>query len=101
MQDIQTMLSALRRPSLLIRAARFGAQDYRRDRHLQRVLGYGGVPRSAQALVSLMDIERMLNDQRVSDDAGYSLPRHVDVMIPILGEARLLQHARTVTASTP
>ena len=95
MQDILSMLNALRRPGLLIRAARFGVQDYRRNLHLQRVLGYGGVPRTAKALVSLMEIERGLNDQRKTNDAGYSLTRHVDVMIAIMGEARLLQASRS------
>lgn len=91
MQDILTMLNALRRPRLLIRAARFGADEYRRDRHLQRILGYGALPRTAQALISLMDLERVLDDQRRADDAAYSLVRHVDILIAMVGEARLLR----------
>jgi hypothetical protein len=39
------MLAALRRPSLLMRAARIGTEDYRRTVHLPRLLGYGQVPR--------------------------------------------------------
>jgi len=39
MQDIMSMLNALHRPRLLIRAARAGAIEYNRDRHLQRLLG--------------------------------------------------------------
>ncbi len=95
MQDLMSMLNALRRPQLLIRAARIGAQDYRRDRHLQRLLGYGTLPRPAAAILRLMEIERMLNDQRREDDAGYSLPRHVDVLIALMGEAQLLRAAQT------
>ena len=41
MQDILSMLSAIHRPRLLMRAARFGAEDYRREVHLPRLLGYG------------------------------------------------------------
>lgn len=91
MQDLMSMLNALRRPQLLIRAARHGAQEYRRDRHLQRLLGYGTLPRPPAAILRLMDIERTLNDQRKQDDAGYSLPRHVDVLIAMMGEAQLLR----------
>lgn len=94
MQDVMSMLNALRRPQLLIRAARFGAQEYRRDKHLQRLLGYGSLPRPAAAVLRLMDIERTLNDQRNGDDAGYDLSRHVDVLIAMMGEAQLLRSAR-------
>lgn len=95
MQDILGMLNALRRPRLLIRAARIGAQDYRRDRHLQRLLGYGSLPRPAAALMRLIDVERGLDDQRREDEAGYSLPRHLDVLIAMMGEAQLLRASRT------
>lgn len=91
MQDLMTMLSTLRRPQLLIRAARFGQQDYNRNRHLQRILGYGSLPRPAAALMRLMEMERTLNEQRRENDAGYSLTRHVDLLIAMMGEAQLLQ----------
>lgn len=99
MQDVMSMLNALRRPQLLIRAARFGAQEYRRDRHLQRLLGYGTLPRPAAAILRLMEIERTLNDQRNSDDAGYALSQHVDVLIAMMGEAQLLGSSRTDVAT--
>lgn len=91
MQDPLTMLSEMRRPRLLIRAARLGARDYNRGRHLQRLLGYGSLPRPAAALMQLLEVERDLNEQRRSGDAGYSLARHLDVLIAMVGEARLLQ----------
>ena len=94
MQDLMTMISTIRRPRLLIRAARFGAQEYNRDRHLQRILGYGALPRPAAALMRLMEVERVLNEQRREDDAGYSLPRHLDVLIAMMGEAQLVEANR-------
>ena len=94
MQDLMSMLNTLHRPRLLVRAARMGAQDYRRDRHLQRILGYGALPRTASALMRLIELERGLNNQRLEDDAGYSLPRHVDVLIAMMGEAQLLRATR-------
>ncbi len=91
MQDLLSMLNNLHRPRLLVRAARIGAQDYRRDRHLQRLLGYGALPRPAAALMRLIELERGVDEQRRNDDAGYSLPRHLDVLIAMMGEAQLLR----------
>ncbi|MCB1311527.1 MAG: hypothetical protein KDK29_06385 [Sedimentitalea sp.] len=96
MQDILSMLNTLRRPRLLIRAARIGAQEYRRERHLQRLLGYGALPRPAAALLRLMEIEREMNEQRSGDEAGYSLTRHLDILIAMMGEAQLLRAMRLV-----
>lgn len=94
MQDLMTMISALRRPRLLARAAKHGAQDYDRDRHLQRILGYGSLPGSGAALMRLMDIEREVNAQRLAEDEGYSLVRHLDLLIALLGEAQLYKASR-------
>lgn len=94
MQDLLSMMTTLRRPRLLIRAARIGADDYRRDRHLQRLLGYGALPRSAVALMRLMEMEQVMDAQRRSDDAAYSLPRHLDILIAMMGEARVLRATR-------
>ncbi|MCF6231924.1 MAG: DUF6477 family protein [Rhodobacteraceae bacterium] len=91
MQDVLSILNSLRRPRLLIRAARVGAQDYSRKRHLQRLLGYGPLPRTVAAIMHLIELERGMNDARKDGDAGYSLPRHLDVLIAIMGEAQLLR----------
>ena len=40
MTDFRALLSNLRRPRLLIRAAHCGMADYRRDRDLRRLVGY-------------------------------------------------------------
>jgi hypothetical protein len=91
MQDILSMLQALRRPPLLMRAARIGAEEYRRSVHLPRLLGYGVLPRHGSALMKLMEIEGELNGQRLSGNSSYSLLRHVDVLIAMVGEARVLR----------
>lgn len=91
MQDILSMLHALRRPSLLMRAARIGADDYRRSTHLPRLLGYGVLPRHGSALIKLMELEAGLNDQRVTSNTSYSLVKHVDILIAMVGEARVLR----------
>ncbi len=94
MQDILSMLNALHRPSLMMRAARIGAQEYRRATHLPRLLGYGVLPRHGAALLKLMEIEAGLEDQRTASDASYSLIRHIDVMIAMVAEARILRAAQ-------
>ena len=97
MQDVLTMLKCLHRPRLLMRAARIGAEDYRRTAHLPRLLGYGNLPRHTQALMRLMEIEAEMNAQRLEDDSAYNLLRHIDVLIAIVGEARVLQAAQPAT----
>ncbi|WP_037307150.1 DUF6477 family protein [Ruegeria halocynthiae] len=94
MQDLMTMIKTLRRPRLLVRAAKLGAQDYDRDRHLQRTLGYGSLPGTGTALVRLMEMEKEVNAQRLAEDATYSLVRHLDLLIALLGEAQLFQASR-------
>lgn len=95
MQDLLTMLHALRRPPLLMRAARIGAEDYNRSVHLPRLMGYGVLPRHGAALLRLMELEADLNAQRTQKDASYSLIKHVDVLIAMVGEARILRASLT------
>ncbi|MGD9295228.1 MAG: DUF6477 family protein [Roseobacter sp.] len=94
MQDVLSMLQALRRPPLLMRAARIGADDYRRGVHLPRLLGYGMLPRHGAALMKLMELENDLNAQRVSGNTSYSLIKHVDILIAMVGESRILRAAQ-------
>ena len=96
MQDLLSMLHALRRPPLLMRAARIGAEDYRRTVHLPRLLGYGVMPRHGTALIKLMEMEAEVNTQRTERNSSYSLIRHVDLLIAMVGEARILRASQPV-----
>ena len=91
MQDLTSMLHALRRPRLLMRAARIGAEEYRREIHLPRHLGYGVLPRHGAALVRLMELEGAQNEMRLTGNSAYSIAKHVDILIAMLGEARTLR----------
>jgi ABC-type branched-subunit amino acid transport system ATPase component len=93
MENLLSGLDALRRPRLLIQAARIGSVAYRRDPALRRLLGTGHVPQTGAALAHLMDMEAELNDQRRSGDLAYSASRHVEILIAMMGEARLLRAA--------
>jgi Family of unknown function (DUF6477) len=88
MTDLATLLGALRRPKILIRAARAGVRDYRRERDLKRLLR---TPKAPQvAIGSLLAEEGRLEATRTSGEATYDLRRHVAVLTAILAEARLL-----------
>jgi len=90
MLDIQTRIAQLRRPNLLVRAARFGLDDYVRNTHLKRILNTEIIPRPAPAVVELLELESMLNAARIQKQATYSVARHVDVMIALMAEAGIL-----------
>ncbi len=91
MKDILSTFSTLRRPRLLLQAARIGLQSYHREFDLRRQFAYGPLPRSGQALMSLMEIETVLNEQRVQGKVCYRPSNHVDVLIAVLGEAQILR----------
>lgn len=91
MTDILKSLDGLCRPRLLIRAARYGLQEYRRCAHLKRHLGYGSLPQSGAALRRLIEIESEVNTQRQNENANYSASYHVDLLIAMMGEAQLLR----------
>lgn len=90
MSDPLSPLAALRRPRLLIRAARCGLDDYRRDRDLARLLGRRPPPAPGQALERLLAEEERLEEIRRAGAAAYSPARHVELLIALMAEARLL-----------
>ncbi|MBQ4823012.1 hypothetical protein J4729_00360 [Leisingera sp. HS039] len=95
MQDVYTRLTLLRRPRILARAARLGAQNYSRQRDLRRILGYGTLPKPAAAVMQLLELESAQDTARKAGEAGYSLIRHVDVLIALAGEAAFLRNTAT------
>ena len=94
MQDIHSQVNALKRPQLLVRAARFGLDEYRRNIHLRRAIRTDAIPGSGSALIQLLEIEREMNTIRIAKSGNYSIARHVEVLIAIMGEAR---HLRATT----
>lgn len=82
-------LASLRRPKLLIRAARFGLEAYDRSRDLKRLMHTSETPQPRSAADHLFEAEATLEEERQSGQAGYSPARHVDVLIALIAEARL------------
>lgn len=70
MSDFCKTLASLRRPRLLMHAARFGLGDYRRERDLRRLVRCGGSP--AETVPSLLSVEEELEATR---QAGYAAIR--------------------------
>ena len=89
MSDFRTILASLRRPRLLMHAARFGLGDYRRDRDLRRLVSCGSSPQDT--VPSLMSVEEEMEATRLAGDASYSVVRHIEVLIALLAEAQLLR----------
>lgn len=90
MTDFRNLLSDLRRPALLLRAARFGLSDYQRDRDLKRLLRQAAAGGPEKTLPRLIHEENLLEETRKAGDASYSLTRHVELLIALLAELNLL-----------
>lgn len=90
MTDLLALVSNLRRPKLLIRAARAGAMGYNRNRDLKRVMRLTETPSPERALNALIAAEAEIEEVRRRGEANYSFTRHIEILIAMIGEARLL-----------
>lgn len=85
MTDFAALLTALRRPRVLIRAARAGLSDHRRDRRPNQARG------AERAFGALLAEEDALETYRTSGAATYDPRRHIAVLTALLAEARAAQ----------
>ncbi|MBP7001183.1 DUF6477 family protein [Amaricoccus sp.] len=86
-------LTDLRRPKILVRAARAGIAEYRRDRDLKRLVRASADAAPGDSLQPLLAEERRLETTRTTGGATYNIHRHVAVLTALLAEARLLPAA--------
>jgi hypothetical protein len=93
MTDLTEALSALRRPKILIRAARAGVADYRRERDLKRILRGAQAGDRPGTIAALIAEEDKLEQHRASGEATYRVQLHVAVLTAIIAEARALTAA--------
>ena len=91
MTDIMTLLSTLRRPGLLLRAARVGAQVYVRSRDQYRATRDARLLSPSQAIMAVVSEEQEENEKRKTGDASYSVTRHIELLIALIAEAALLR----------
>lgn len=94
MTDTNTNLSTLRRPRLLVRAARHGLSDYKRDRDLRRISGYANTTNSRAVVSHLMNEEKNMEDSRRHGNGRYNPGRHVELLVAIMAESRNLPAPR-------
>ncbi|KGJ06400.1 hypothetical protein SAMN04487972_101158 [Paracoccus halophilus] len=76
----------LRRPGLLVRAARAGLAGWNRRRDLHRVLKCEQLPPAGAILPRLHAEEARLDAARRAGQAEYDLHRHIMLLIAILAE---------------
>lgn len=93
MSDITNQMTSLRRPRLLVRAAKFGLSDYVRERDLKRVFAPNNPPRPGEAMRPLMDREAEIDSVRRAGGAAYSAARHVQLLTALIAESRLAADA--------
>lgn len=93
MDDILALLTSLKRPGLLIRAARFGVESYQRERDLAALIGQPD-PSRAQALRALTDREAEMDARRRAGHADYAASTHIRLLSAIMAEADRAQEER-------
>jgi hypothetical protein len=93
MTDITSQMTALRRPRILVRAAKFGLSDYVRDRDLKRMFAPEAPPRPGLAVIPLIAREAEIEAVRQAGGAAYSAVRHVEVLTALIAESRLAAEA--------
>ena len=91
MTDLAAILTSVRRPKILIRAAHAGVSDYRRDRDLKRLLRNARPQAAQQTIAPLLAEEGRLEATRTASDKTYNMQRHVAVLTAIIAEARSIQ----------
>jgi hypothetical protein len=94
MIDTHTVLSALRRPKILIRAAKLGMANYNRDQDLRFIARLSSTPPEGAAIETLLSRENDLEESRKHGRAEYSIQEHIRVLTALLAEARLPQLLR-------
>lgn len=77
----------MRRPRLLVRAARLGLAGWNRRRDLRRLLKSDELPPPAAALARLRAEELQLDAIRREGRADYDVHRHIMLLIAILAES--------------
>ncbi|WBU65508.1 DUF6477 family protein [Paracoccus aerodenitrificans] len=83
---IDPVTRPLRRPRILIRAAKAGLGGWSRGRDLPKLLGYSSVLSRAGALCMLYEREHIVDQARREGRADYDLHQHILLLIAILSE---------------
>ena len=93
MRHIEHRLNTLKRPKLMLEAARNGTARYDPKRHLPVLLGGSYHTSKTGQLDCLLDTEEIHNRQRKEKRAEYSPARHICYLIAILAEYSSLKNS--------
>ena len=96
MSDLLNFVNSLRRPRLLLNAAKFGMSHYNRAKSLRRLAPSQNTTSAFDAVKALIATEDNLEQARQAGDASYAPSRHVEVLIALLAEARELRRPKLV-----
>jgi len=90
MNDPQSLLATLSRPTLLVTAAQIAAPHYRRDRMLRTLVGDPAPKGPGETVMALIVMEQAVEAARRARTAGYSVERHVRVLAALIAEGQTL-----------
>ncbi|WP_281855996.1 DUF6477 family protein [Litoreibacter halocynthiae] len=90
MTDLTTHITDLRRPRLLVRAARHGMSAYRRSRDLRRITGQSHTTSPRVVVETLLHQEEQVEQIRLARDGTYNVNKHVELLIALMAESRCL-----------
>ena len=93
MRHIEHRLNTLKRPKLMLEAARNGTARYDPNRHLPVLLGGSYHKSKTGQLDCLLDTEEIYNRLRKEKRAEYSPARHICYLIAILPEYSSLKNS--------
>ena len=93
MRNIEQRLNTLKRPKLMLEAARNGTARYDPKRHLPVLLGGSYHKSKTGQLDCLLDTEEIYNRLRKEKRAEYSPARHICYLIAILAEYSSLKNS--------
>lgn len=92
-------LSNIKRPKLIIRAARSGTSQYQRSRFIKQYPSLSPKHSSETFLNRLLIEENEINQSRHNDDPAYNVRKHIAVLTAILAEANSIPQQTSVTLS--
>lgn len=84
-------LASLKRPRLLVRAARLGLPEFNREKSLRRIFQNESFPGPGQAFEKLMMLEDGMDRARREGGGIYSPARHVELLAALISEAQLAE----------
>ena len=89
MINTKSILANLKRPKILVNAARLGMANYDRDADLRFIVKTTKTPNHEVAIEALLTREGELEDNRKNAQASYSVHEHIRVLTALLSEVRL------------